>query len=1394
MASKAALKAIKASIDSKDYQGAAEKSTALLKQDPKNYGALLYQGFAYDHLDQVEQSEGAYKQANLLKPADPQALKGLITLYDKNSSKMLDQYHEVAQTLALQFAENDIAQCQSVIDKYELFARKHGSRAQYRHALELMLPTSLLYEALEGRIPHPSHTYNRILESAEAEEKEWINQQIGERRTRLGAKIDHVTQQVYSEAIDRFQVEAICQELINWTNDDDLRRKLEKKTLQRAFDNLLVLPTNEKPAQRDKVLNLANGMVIIKAPFQIAWDIALEWVDSEDLQDWDPIILWNYIEYFPDAGLSKVLRGFLGSESYPSSPTSEEAPNGMIIEHRTNPLAEADKLILMTQGLEDCPESLLAHRIVAHTYLFLNEYASATEIGRKAQALHLQAIEKYALNLQNSLDAVNITLATALISYQSPRHHPESKALFDKILSRKPTATAPLLGVGLVLEEDEDYGEAVKFLQRASDRDPSNLRVLLELAWCRALHHDLNTGLEGLQHVLVEVDAQKPVNLGMKAEALYRIGYCSWHLGPSFKARKDKNGSYRYLIDAIKTNTNYAPAYTLLGVYFQDYGKSNRRARVAFQKAFELSTSEIEAAERLARLFADTSEWDLVELVAKRVVDSGKARPAPGSKKKAVSWPYAALGVVQMSKQQYSLAIVSLQGALRVSPEDYYSWVGLGESYHNSGRYIAATRAFNKAESLDHGLPAEYTWYAKYMLANVQREMGSFEEAIAEYEKVLEITENEFGVQIALLQTLAESAWAKIDLGMFGEAAKLTQRALKIAFQIAQEGLEVFNLWKAIGDACAVFAHAKSCAGQLDADLLSRLLELGRVPDETMPLVDIDQVRLEDIINRLRSEPSASIKAATAISASIWAHKRAIHASSNDVHAQAVSYYNLGWAEHRGYKSSRMKSKRYLKAAMRAFKRAIELEAGNSEFWNALGVVTMVLSPKVSQHSFVRSLHLNENSARVWTNLGTLYLQYNDHKLANDAFTRAQSADPEYAHAWLGQGILATLFGNLAEARGLLLHAFDIASSASVPTQRLYSVSAFDHILKSPHASQEVTNLLQPLLALQQLHTQAPDQTVFTHLSALLTERSSDYSTSVNSLTAVCDEVEAENERLERSDALAHFAQTKADLARSFLASGQYEDAITNAETSLDLSSEDDLGGELAKSRWKWRLSANITNGLAHAFLGQTDKAIKDLQSALASSSADPDITVILAQILWAKNEQDSRDVAREQLFACVEEHPEHMGAVTSLAVIGLIDEDEDILEAVEDDLSKMRMSNKLDISQKMKLAKVLSGIVTCKTGANDTARLAEATKGVMLAPSEPQGWSELAAATGGSYASEMSLKNAQKQVPPGGSLNAEVLATAYAGTGKRHDALLSIVVAPWGTAGYASLQGSLEC
>ena len=1386
MAPKSALKSIKGYLDKGDFQKAADEAQDLTKHDSENHTAFLFLGFAQEKLGNLDGAENALASAARVKPLDPQAYKGLVGLFERQGPSRIDWYHDAVQQLAQIYAnQDDREQCQTVIDKYELFVKKHGSQPQYRRALELLLPSSPLYSTLEGRVMSPSLVYQRILESAEVEEREWVNMHIAERRTRIGSNLEHTTKEVKREAISKFEIEQKITSLVDWIQDDDQRHELEQRRFQRAFDDLLVLPSKQKPEQRDKVLNLANGMVIIKQHFPLAWQVALEWVDAENLMEWDPNIFRQYIEYFPDDGLSKVLRGFLDSGASPfprqvieSTEDDDDAVNVK--------LSETDQLILMNEGLEDCPQSPIAHRMMARTYLHLEEYEITATTSRKAQSLYSDAEKNYGLELKDSFDGVNMLLANALIYYQSPRHHTEAKTVFQTILARKPKLTAALLGVGLIFEEDEDYSEAVNFLQQAAERDAQNLRIRLELAWCRAMDHDLEAGLEQLEEILESVNQQEPINMNMKAEVLYRIGYCKWHIEPSPAARKDKSGAYKHLIESIKVNPNYAPAYTLLGLYFNDYGKSKPRARVAFQKAFELSTSELLAAERLANMFAKNKEWDLVELVAKRVVSSGKARPAPGSKKKALSWPYAAQGVVEMNKQQYSLSIVSFQAALRISSTDYHSWVGLGESYHNSGRYIAASRAFARAESIDHGLPDGQTWFAKYMLANVQKEMGAYDSATDAYESVLKIRPEEYGVLIAMLQSIAENAWAKVAQGMFGEAGKLASKAITVAHQIARQRTEIFNLWKAVGDACSALGHAKAFASEADLVTLSSLLQI-QAGAESSVLSDLDKATLDFLDHGDRSDPEA--RADQCLIAAILAYKRGVSASSSDVHAQAVSWYNLGWAEHRAYISGGpslrprgKKPHRFLRAAMKCFKRAIELEASNADLWNALGVVTMTTSPKVAQHSFVRSLHLNEHNARTWTNLGSLYLLNSDNELAFDAFTRAQSTDPEYAEAWVGQGLLSTLEGKFETARGYFLHAFEIGDSTLLSTKRRHTTSAFDHLVYA-QASSAAIDSLQPLLAVRQLHELSPSNVVVSHLMAIYAERVADYDRAAKALEEVCEAVEAEYERSESNEYLARFAQAKADLARIKLAQHDYKAAAENAETALDLSGEDDLGAAYSEIRRKWRLSAHVTAGLAHSHLKSIDQSIKMFQNALEESPGNPDVVCMLAQVLWAKGGQVEKEAATSQLLDCISNNDGHVQATCLLATIGLAEADSDILEAVVTDLKALLMRDVAFDADKMKVGKVLAAVLSFQRGAaaNDSvAVIGDATSNIMLSPGQVQGWMELAQAGADDFAADVAKKNALRQMPPNGSLEAGDVAEVYLVSGVSDDAHQARMLAPW--------------
>ncbi|KAF1949796.1 TPR-like protein [Byssothecium circinans] len=1122
---------------------------------------------------------------------------------------------------------------------------------------------------------------------------------------------------------------------------------------------------------------------------------------AHDLLDLDIQTLRQYVELFPGEGLSKVLTGYLSSgvSRYPLvEKSNEEAPDlseGGVALDQDAPLSQEDCLVLMSEGILEAKNSPLAHCLLGDYYLSLEEYESAVETTRRGLKLAANEAKKTDFTFQRTRYALSSTLATALVYYQAPRNHPEAKGIFQSILENKPQFTPALIGIGLILEEEEEYRDAVEFLEKALKQDPSNGRIGAEAAWCQALSGDYETGLSRLQEYLEypQLDASNTRGRELRAQTLYRIGVCMWELNPSKAARRDRQGAYARFLAAIKANPSYAPPYTKLGIFYEDYSKDKKRARQCFQKAFELSSSEVVAAERLARLFANQGEWDIVEVVSQRVVDSGRVRTMPSSKKKGVSWPFSALGVVQMNKQEYQKSIVSFLSALRIGPNDYHSYIGLGESYHNSGRYNSAAKAFNYAENPTDGIAMKKldseSWFAKYMLANVHRELSEFNEAVQGYEEVLVERPKEFGLSIALVQTLVEKSWRCVETGFFGESADNANRALEVAFSITEYKPDAFNLWKAVGDACSIFTWVQEKLSQYPAKVVVDLL--GSKSDIELDFDahnDIDGVGKSEL-SRLASEDQSLLT--RILHASILAHKRAIASCAHDIHAQAVAWYNLGWTEYRAHvcleqeNAQDPKLTTFLRAAMKCFKRAIELEAGNSEFWNSLGVITTALNPKVAQHAFVRSLHLNERSVSAWTNLGTLYLLQSDQELAHQAFSRAQSTDPDYALAWVGEGIIALLYGDTTEALSHFTHAFELSDSSSLLTKRQYAISTFDHLITSPSASNNITNLIQPLFGLHQLSFQAPYDIPHKHLAALFLERIGNHDAAIQALTGICSAAEQDYENSESDSALIRYAQAKNDLARNLLASSTHDSAAEEAETALDLLSDFDASTNpsiLSPSALsKTRLSARLTAGLAHFFCGDLDKAIPYFRSSLSATNSNPDIICLLAEVLWAKGDGNAKDIAREQLFTAAEAHPLHIGIVTTLGAMAVIDEDEDTMSAIQADLSLLRTSKDLTSEQLSRVEKVLDGMSFLLGG--EDREMDEARTSVMLAPWKNVGWEELANAAGGDaggFASVMARETAGRCVPPSGTLDAVGLARAVVGTGCVADVQRGVVLAPW--------------
>ena len=161
-ATKAALRAAKSALDAGDYDTAIGEAQKVLTSDSKNYFGLLFLGRAFEKQGKVDDAAKAYHSAAELKPDDSQAWLGLCSLYEAQGGRKVDEYRGAAVKAAEIFAkagDREKERCQTTVDKLVSFSKQYGTKAQYKRALEVLLPGTELYEFLEGRIPRPGDTY-----------------------------------------------------------------------------------------------------------------------------------------------------------------------------------------------------------------------------------------------------------------------------------------------------------------------------------------------------------------------------------------------------------------------------------------------------------------------------------------------------------------------------------------------------------------------------------------------------------------------------------------------------------------------------------------------------------------------------------------------------------------------------------------------------------------------------------------------------------------------------------------------------------------------------------------------------------------------------------------------------------------------------------------------------------------------------------------------------------------------------------------------------------------------------------------------------------------------------------------------------------------------------------
>ncbi|XP_046745121.1 tetratricopeptide repeat protein 37 isoform X2 [Diprion similis] len=333
--------------------------------------------------------------------------------------------------------------------------------------------------------------------------------------------------------------------------------------------------------------------------------------------------------------------------------------------------------------------------------------------------------------------------------------------------------------------------------------------------------------------------------------------------------------------------------------------------------------------------------------------------------------------------------------------------------------------------------------------------------------------------------------------------------------------------------------------------------------------------------------------------------------------------------------------------AAAAAKQAIKLSPSSWMHWNLLGVICMTPEIKnyaLSQHCYVMAIDMESQNAVAWSNLGTLYLHLGDPYRANEAFSRAQRADPGYNNSWIGQALIAEKM-NRKEAMDLFRHTTQLGyhhQAALGYTHWVLSTLLNSEAKKDPLYTYTIENMHAISVAMDGINwylEHVPDDPCALNAYGLLLERQKLYNPAVKAFTLALKLATKDNEK----DSL------RVNLSRSLVQLNKFDEAVQLCQSvkNADFNSHCQLALSLFRAE-RYEESYGAYEAALHWLAGDgSDKA-----------------HVLCAMAAMAYMFQGVDD-AKTLLFQCIRIQPPTVSGLLAAAALGLLHQDINLVALV---------------------------------------------------------------------------------------------------------------------------------
>lgn len=241
------------------------------------------------------------------------------------------------------------------------------------------------------------------------------------------------------------------------------------------------------------------------------------------------------------------------AEAFQLQPTNNEIIKQLLILYFNN--RQFQKAIDLSQGCKDCPE---ANRIIGMSNYNLEDYG-------KAQVYLQKAIS------ENNSDAESAyTLGRTYLELENEK---AAIPMFQKAISLQPGRNVWMYELGLIYYSQDDYKNALKYINMASDSGYTKSNDFYENQGFAQLYTgDMQNGLKTLNEVLT----RKPNN----KELLNNIAN-------AFYETKHYDDALSYFDKLLQLNPKDASSLFMIGMTFQKKGEKEKGQKIC-DKAIEM--------------------------------------------------------------------------------------------------------------------------------------------------------------------------------------------------------------------------------------------------------------------------------------------------------------------------------------------------------------------------------------------------------------------------------------------------------------------------------------------------------------------------------------------------------------------------------------------------------------------------------------------------------------------------------------------------------------------------------------------------------------------------------------------------------------------------------------